>query len=50
MSSFYEAVGRAVVRFVRARYRTQIRAGLAVGVAAVGLGAYLAMKRNVPEG
>lgn len=50
MSSFYEVVGRAAIRFVRARYRAQIRAALAVGVAALGVGAYLAMKRNVPEG
>lgn len=50
MSSFYEVVGRAVIRFVRARYRAQIRATAAVGVAALALGAYLAMKRNVPEG
>lgn len=50
MSSFYEVVGRAVIRFVRARYRAQIRAAAAIGAVALGLAAYLAMKRNVPEG
>lgn len=51
----YNALGRAAIRFsaryLRARYRRQIRFGLGVGALALvaGLVAYLAA-RQVPEG
>lgn len=50
MSSIYEAVGRAVVAFVRYRFRTQIRVAAGVGLASLALGAYLALSRDVKEG
>ena len=50
MSTFYEAVGRAVVMFVRYRFRSQIRIALGVGLASVLLGGYLALSREVKEG
>lgn len=50
MSAIYEAVGRAVIMFVRYRFRTQIRIALGVGVASLLLGAYLALNREVKEG
>jgi hypothetical protein len=50
MSAFYEAIGRAVVWFVRTRYRSQLRAAAGVGLAALALGAYLALSRDVEEG
>ena len=40
---------RLVVTFLRKRYRSQIRAGVGIGVVAIGIAAYLA-SRNVPEG
>jgi hypothetical protein len=51
----YRVLGRAAIRFsiryLRARYRRQIRFGLGIGALAiaVGLAAYLA-GRGVPEG
>jgi hypothetical protein len=49
----YDSVGRAAVRFafryLRRRYRRELRIGLGVGAALLGVGAYLA-SRNVPEG
>jgi hypothetical protein len=50
MSAFYEAIGRGVVWFVRTRYRTQLRAAAGIGVAALLLGGYLALSRDVEEG
>ena len=50
MSTFYEAIGRLVVWFVRLRYGRQIRIALGVAVASVLLGGYLAANRNVEEG
>ena len=50
MSLIYELIGRAVVLFVRWRYRTQLRIAAGVGIAAVTLGGYLAARREPPEG
>ena len=50
MSSIYEAIGRAVVAFVRHRFKTQLRVAAGVGLASVALGTYLALSRDVKEG
>ena len=50
MSAIYEAIGRAVVRFVRYRFRSQLRIAAGVGLASIALGAYLALSRDVEEG
>jgi hypothetical protein len=46
----YEWIGRLVVRFIRVRYRRQLRVALAIGVAAALTGGYLAATREPPEG
>jgi hypothetical protein len=46
----YEAIGRLVVRFIRVRYRRQIRIAAALGVVAAAAAAYVAMTREPPEG
>jgi hypothetical protein len=46
----YELIGRLVVRFVRVRYRRQIRIAAALGIAAAALAGYVAMTREPPEG
>jgi len=49
----YDKLGKAAVRFafkyVRRRYRRQIRIGTGIAVFALAIAAYLAT-RNVPEG
>ncbi|HEY6550739.1 MAG TPA: hypothetical protein VIY71_06010 [Solirubrobacterales bacterium] len=49
----YDKLGKAAIRFaikyVRRRYRRQIRIGAGVAVAAIAVAAYAA-SRNVPEG
>lgn len=49
----YDKLGKVAIRFairyVRRRYRRQIRIGAGVAVAGVAVAAYLA-SRNVPEG
>jgi hypothetical protein len=50
MSTFYEAIGRLVVWFVRVRFRRQIRIAIGVGIVSVLLGGYLAASRSVDEG
>jgi hypothetical protein len=49
----YDRFGKAALRFavtyLRQRYRRQIRIGIGIGVASLGVAAYLA-SRNVPEG
>ena len=50
MAAIYELIGRLWVRFIRVRYRRQIRIAVGIGVAGVLAGAYLAAKREPPEG
>jgi hypothetical protein len=49
----HDSLGKAAVRFalryLRRRYRREIRIGIGVAAVAIGAGAYLA-SRNVPEG
>jgi hypothetical protein len=49
----YDMVGRTALRFaivyLRRRYRREIRVGVGVAAAAIGVAVYLA-NRNVPEG
>jgi hypothetical protein len=49
----YEKFGQAAVKFafryLRRRYRREIRIGVGLGVAGLAVAAYLA-SRNVPEG
>jgi hypothetical protein len=49
----YDSVGKAAVRFafryLRRRYKRELRIGIGVAAAIIGVGAYLA-SRNVPEG
>jgi hypothetical protein len=50
MSPIYQAIGRAVVWFVRVRYRRHIRIGIGIGIASVLIAGYLAASRDVEEG
>ena len=50
MRVVYELIGRLVVRFVRVRYRRQLRVAAAIGVAAAAVAGYVAMTREPPEG
>ena len=50
MAAIYELIGRLWVRFIRVRYRRQIRIAVGIGVAGVLAGAYLAATREPPEG
>lgn len=50
MGAIYEAIGRAVVKFVRVRYRRQIRIALGLALASLLLGGYLAASKGVEEG
>jgi ABC-type lipoprotein release transport system permease subunit len=49
----YDSLGRAAFRFalryLRRRYKREIRIAIGVAAVAIGVGAYLA-SRNVPEG
>jgi hypothetical protein len=49
----YDNFGKAAVRFafryLRRRYKREIRIGIGVAAVLIGIGAYLA-SRNVPEG
>ena len=50
----YDRVGRASLkiafRYVRRRYRRQLRIGFGLGLAAVAVGAAYLASRDVPEG
>lgn len=50
----YRAIGKAVVtlvvKYMRLRYSRQLRIGVGVAVAAVGVAAAYLASRNVPEG
>ena len=50
MAAIYELIGRLYLRFIRIRYRRQIRIALGIGIAGVVAGAYLAATREPPEG
>ncbi len=50
MATIYELIGRLVVRFIRVRYRRQLRIAAVVGIAAAALAGYVAMTREPPEG
>ena len=50
MPSFYELVGRIVVRFVWARYGRQIRIAAGVGAVLLAAAGYLIATRQPPEG
>ena len=50
MAAIYELIGRLFVRFVRVRYRRQIRIAVGIGLVSVVAGAYLAARREPPEG
>jgi hypothetical protein len=49
----YDKLGKAAVgfafRYLRRRYKRELRIGIGVAAVVVGIGAYLA-SRNVPEG
>jgi len=49
----YDSIGKAAVRFafryVRRRYRRELRIGIGAAAVVIAVGAYLA-SRNVPEG
>jgi hypothetical protein len=47
--AIYEAIGRLVVRYVRTRYRRQIRIAVGLCIGAVVAGGYLAATREPPE-
>jgi hypothetical protein len=49
-ATIYELIGRLVVRFIRTRYRRQIRIAAAVGIATVAAAGYVVMTREPPEG
>ena len=51
MSTFYELIGRAVIGFVRRRYRRELQAAgvVAGGLAAVAAAAYIASRDDGEE-
>lgn len=50
MRGFYELVGRAVIGFLRLRYRKQLRIAAAVAVATTVAAGYLLASREAEEG
>jgi predicted transcriptional regulator len=49
-ATIYELIGRLWWRFIRVRYRRQIRIAAALGIAATAVAGYVAMTREPPEG
>jgi hypothetical protein len=49
-AAIYELIGRVVVRFVRVRYRRQIRTAVGVGCVGLAAAAYVLATREPPEG
>jgi hypothetical protein len=49
-AAVYELIGRLVVRFIRVRYRRQIRIAAAVGIAMAAAAGYVVLTREPPEG
>jgi predicted transcriptional regulator len=49
-ASVYELIGRLVVRFVRTRYRKQLRIAAALGIGAAAVAGYVALSHEPPEG
>jgi hypothetical protein len=49
-AAIYELIGRFVVRFVRTRYRRQIRVAAGVGAAGLAAAVYVIATRQPPEG
>jgi hypothetical protein len=49
-ATIYELIGRLVVRFVRVRYRRELRIAAGLGIAATALAGYVVMSREPPEG
>jgi hypothetical protein len=49
-SAIYELIGRLYLRFVWARYRTQLRIAAAAGGALALIGGILLARRQPPEG
>jgi hypothetical protein len=49
-SVIYEQIGRLYVRFVRTRYRMQLRIAAGVGAATALIGGILLARRQPPEG
>jgi hypothetical protein len=50
MATLYELIGRLVVKAIQVRYQRQIRVALGIGVAGIAAAAYLAARREPPEG
>jgi len=48
--AIYRLMGRLWWRFIRTRYRKQIRIAAALGIGAVVVAGYVAMTREPPEG
>jgi hypothetical protein len=49
-TSVYELIGRLVVRFVRTRYRKQLRIAAALAIGAAAVAGYVALSHEPPEG
>jgi hypothetical protein len=50
LTAIYELIGRFVVRLVWLRYGRQLKLAAGVSAAALVLGAYVAARREPPEG
>jgi hypothetical protein len=50
LSAIYELIGRLVVRSVWLRYGRQLKYAAGISLAALALAAYIAARRQPPEG